>query len=172
MSSVLVEGVAIVPALSALIANYDTDQAGDYVCLKGYGKVGVLFVSAAGTNTDIPTLTVYQATTVAGGSAKVATVVDTVWIKQVATAMTATADFTKTAQTLASTVVGDATSDTDVLMEYFEIDAEDLDVDNGFDCVRVDLKQAASAGSHYGCLLYFLLDPRYPQATSLSGIAD
>ena len=168
----LLEGVSIVPGFAALIANYDTDQAGDYVCLKGYGKLGVLFASAAGSNTDIPTLTVYQATTVAGGSAKVATVVDTVWIKQYATTLAATADFTKTAQTLASTVVGNAASDTEVLLEYFEINAEDLDVDNAFDCVRVDVAQAASAGAHYGCLLYFLLDPRYPQATSLSAIAD
>ena len=168
----LLEGVNIVPGFAALIVNYDTDQTGAYVCLKGYGKLGVLFASAGGTNTDIPTLTVYQATTVAGGSAKVATVVDTVWIKQYVTTLAAVADFTKTSQTLASTVVGNAASDTELLLEYFEIDAEDLDVDNSFDCVRVDVAQAASAGSHYGCLLYFLLDPRYPQATSLSAIAD
>ena len=170
--SCLLEGVAIVPGFAGVVADTDTDQAGDYVSLKGYGKLGVLYVKAAGTNTDIPTLTVYQATTVAGGSAKVATVVDTVWIKQAATTLTATANFTKTAQTLASTVVGNASSDTDVLMEYFEIDAEKLDVDNGFDCVRVDVKNAANAGVSWATLLYFLLDPRYPQATSLSAIAD
>lgn len=168
----LLEGVAIVPGFAGVVADVDTDQAGDYVCLKGYGKLGVLYVKAAGTNTDIPTLTVYQATTVAGGSVKVATVVDTVWIKQFVTTLAATADFTKTAQTLASTVVGNAASDTECLMEYFEIDAEDLDVDNGFDCVRVDVANAASAGVSWATLLYFLLDPRYPQATSLSAIAD
>ena len=172
MSSVFLEGVSIVPAFSAVVVDTDADQTGDYVCLKGYGKLGVLYVKAAGSNTDIPTLTVYQATTVTGGSAKVATVVDTVWIKQAATTLAATADFTKTAQTLASTVVGDATSDTDTLMQYFEIDAQDLDVDNGFDCVRVDVVNAASVGVSWATLLYFLLDPRYPQATSLSAIAN
>lgn len=170
--SKFLEGVAIVPGFTGVVADTDTSQTGDYVCLKNYGKLGVLYVKAAGTNTDIPTLTVYQATTVAGGSAKVATVVDTVWIKQAATTLTATADFTKTAQTLASTVVGDATSDTDVLMEYFEIDASLLDVDNGFDCVRVDVANAASAGVSWACLLYFLLNPRYPGETSLTAIAD
>ena len=164
---VLVESVNIVPAFAAVVADTDTNQTGDYVCLKDYGKVGVLYAKAAGTNTDIPTLTVYQATSTAGAGAKVATVVDTVWIKQLATTLTGTPTFTKTAQTLASTVVGNATSDTEVLMEYFEINAEDLDVDNAFDCVRVDVANAASAGTSYACLLYLMLDPKYPGATAV-----
>lgn len=171
MSSVFVEGCNIVPAFSGVVADTDTNQTGDYVSLANYGKVGVLFVKAAGTNTDIPTLTVYQATTVAGAGAKVATVVDTIWKKQTATTLTATATFTKSTQTLASTVVGDATSDTDTMVLYFEIKASDLDVDNGFDCLRVDVANAASAGSQYATLLYLMLDPKYPQATALTAIA-
>ena len=164
---VLVESVNIVPAFAAVVADTDTNQTGDYVCLKNYGKLGVLYAKAAGSNTDIPTLTVYQATTTAGVGAKVATVVHTIYLKQTATTLTATPLFTETAQTLASTVVGDATADTDTMLEYFEINAEDLDVDNGFDCVRVDVANAASAGAQYACLLYLLLDPKYPGAVAV-----
>ena len=171
MSSVLVEGVNIIPAWGEAVEDLDDDQTGDYVCLKGYGKVGILFIKEAGTTAHDPTLTVYQATNVSGGSVKVATVVDTHWIKQAATSLAAVGTFTKTTQTLASTIVFNATSAEQVILDYFEINAEDLDVDGGFNCIRVDVTLAGSA-AQWGCLLYILQDPRYPQADSLSAIAD
>jgi len=166
-----IEGVNIIPAWGEAVEDLDDDQTGDYVSLKNYGKVGFLFVKEAGTAGDDPTLTVYQATTVTGGSVKVATVVDTYWLKQAATSLAAVGTFTKTTQTLASTIVFDATSAEEVLICYFEIDAEDLDVDGGFDCVRIDVALAANH-AQYGAGLYLLLDPRYPQATSLTAIAN
>lgn len=172
MANILVEGVNIVPAFTGNIADMDTDQTGDHVSLKGYGKCGVLFINGAGTNGDIPTLTLQQSTVVAGTDAKVATVIDTHWIKQAATSLAATATFTKTAQTLASTIVYDASSDTEVFIDYFEVNAEDLDVDNGFDCIRANVALAASGGAQQGSVIYILQDPRYPQATSLDAITD
>ncbi len=172
MSSVLIEGVNIVPALTENVVDMDADQTGDYVCLKGYGKVGILFVKEAGTAGDDPTITLYQATDVSGTSAKVATVIDTHWIKQAATSLASTGTFTKTTQTLASTIAYNATSAEQALIDYFEVNVEDLDVDNGFDCIRADVALAASGGAQWGTILYLLLDPRYPQATSLSAIAN
>ena len=174
MTSALVEGINIVPAWGEAVEDMDDNQTGDYVCLKGYGKLGVLFVKEAGTGGDDPTLTVYQATDVTNSlsDAKVATVIDTHWIKQAATSLAAVGTFTKTSQTLASTIAFNATSAEQVIVDYFEINAEDLDVTNGFDCVRIDVALAASGGAQWGTLLYFLLDPRYPQATSLSAIAN
>jgi len=168
MGNVLVEGVNIVPAF--LPVDTDTDQTGDYVCLKNYGKVGILFIKAAGTATDDPTLTLYEATTVAGGSAAVLTKIDTHWIKQAATSLAATSTFTKTAQTLASTIVFDATSAEQTLIDYFEIRADQLSA--GFDCIRVDVANAASAGSQYATVVYLLLDPSYPQGTAIDAITD
>ena len=43
---------------------------GDYVSLKEYHYCAVVFLSAIGTATDDPTLTLQQATDVAGGSVK------------------------------------------------------------------------------------------------------
>lgn len=170
--SKFLEGVNIVPAWGEGAEDLDDNQTGDYVCLKGYGKVGFLFVKEAGTAGDDPTLTLYQATDVSGTSAKVATVIDRYWIKQAATSLASTGTFTDTTQTLASTIACNATSAEQCMLLYFEVDAESLDVDGGFDCVRVDVALAASGGAQWGAGLYILMDPRYPQATSISAIAD
>jgi hypothetical protein len=172
MSSVLVEGVNIVPAWAENVVDMDTNQTGDYISLKGYGKVGILFVKEAGTAGDDPTLSVYQAKDVAGTDVKDLNGFATYWIKQAATNLTAVGTFTKTTQTADEDLAFNATSAEQCLIMYCEIDAEDLDVDNGFDCIRVDVALAASGGAQWGTCLYFLMDPRYPQATSLSAIAD
>jgi hypothetical protein len=170
--SILTEGVNIVPAWGEAVEDLNDDQTGDYVSLKGYGKLGFLFVKEAGTGGDDPTLTFYQASDVSGTGAKVLTAVKRYWLKQAATSLAATGTFTDTTQTLASTIVGSAVSAEQCMLLWVEINAEDLDVDNGFDCVRVDVALAASGGAQWGAGLYFLMDPRYPQATALSAIAD
>jgi hypothetical protein len=172
MSSVLVEGVNIVPAWAENVVDMDTDQSGDYISLKGYGKVGILFVKEAGTAGDDPTLTLQQATDVSGGGVKVLNAIDRYWIKQAATSLVSTGAFTLTTQTADEQIAFNATSAEECLICYFEVDAEDLDVDNGFDCIRVNVALAASGGAQWGSCLYFLLDPRYPQATSLTAITD
>lgn len=172
MSSVLVEGVNIIPAWAENVIDMDTDTDGDYVCLKGYGKVGILFVKEAGTGGDDPTLTLQQAKDVSGTDVKVLNAIDTYWIKQAATSLASTATFTKTTQTADEQIAFNATSAEQCLIAYFEVDAEDLDVDNGFDCLRVNVALVASGGAQWGTCLYLMLDPRYPQATSLSAIAD
>lgn len=172
MSSVLTEGVNIVPAWGENVVDMDTNADGDWVSLKGYGKVGILFVKEAGTAGDDPTLTLQQASDVAGTGVKVLNAIDTYWIKQAATSLASTGTFTKTTQTADEQIVFNATSAEQSLIAYFEIDAEDLDVDNGFDCIRVNVALAANGGPQWGTCLYFLMDPRYPQATSLSAIAD
>jgi hypothetical protein len=170
MSSVFVEGVNIVPAWAENVVDMDTSQTGDYVCLKGYGKVGILFVKEAGGAHD-PTLSVYQAKDVSGTDVKDLNGFATYWIKQAATNLTAVGTFTKTTQTADEDLVFNATSGEQCLIMWCEINAEDLDVDEGFDCLRVDVALAGDA-AQWGTCLYFLMDPRYPQATSLSAIAD
>jgi hypothetical protein len=148
----------------------DTDQAGDYISLKDNAKVGIFFIKAAGTAGDDPTLTLYEATSVGGGSAQVLVAIDTHWIKQAATNLTGVGTWTKTAQTLASTIVFNATSAEQVLIDYFEVDASQLST--GFDCIRVDCALAASGGSQYATLLYVPLGARYQQEPVPSVIVD
>jgi hypothetical protein len=172
MSSVFVEGVNIVPAWGEAVEDLNDDQTGDYVCLKGYGKVGFLFVAEVATADDDPELALFQAKDVAGTDAKILNGIHTYWLKEAATNLAAVGTFTKTTQTADEKITFSNTSAEKSQLCWFEINAEDLDVDGGFDCIRVDGKQAASVGAQFACGLYFLMDPRYPQATSLSAIAD
>jgi len=117
----------------------------------------------------LETLTLYEAKTNAGGSAQVLANIATHWIKQAATSLASTGTFTKTSQTAASTIAFNATSAEQVVLDVFEVDTEDMSA--GFDYLRVDVALGASGGAQYGFGLYFLLDPRYPQPTSLEAIA-
>ena len=172
MASILIEGVQIVPAFAGVVADMDTNQTGDYVSLKNFSKVGILFVKAAGTGGDDPTLTLYQAQDVGGTGAKVLEAIDTHYIKQAATNLTAVGTFTKTEQSVAETIAFNADSAEQVIVDYFEIAATDLDVANGFDCIRADVALAASGGAQYGAVLYLLLDGRYAGEVAPSAIAD
>lgn len=149
----------------------DTDRTGDYVNVANCQRMGVLAVISPGTAGDDPTFTLNQATTAAGGSTKVATVITAYWTKQAATDLTSTGTWTKSTQTAASTVAGNATSAEQAKMYYFEVDPATLDVANGFDWISVDVALAASGGAQYGTIIYIPIGGKYPQATVPSIIA-
>lgn len=168
MNNILIEGINMHPAF--LPIDTDADQTGDYVSLKDYGKVGVWFIKAAGSANDDPTLTLYEAINVAGDDNQTLAVIDTHWIKQAATNLTGVGTFTRTTQTKAATIVFNATSGEQAILDYFEIDAATLS--DGFDCIRVDCANAADVGPQYATVLYQMLEPRYSGATAVSAIAD
>lgn len=144
-------------------------NSGDYVSLKGWGKCTVVFYKDAGTAGDDPTLNFQQATAVDGSGAKDLTKVATIHTKQGADLFTV-GQYTKVTQTPATSYT-DATSAEVEAIWVVDINAEDLDVDNGFDCLAVDVADVG-ANAQLGCVLYILSDPRYPQAIVDSAIAD
>lgn len=160
------------PTACVMPLDLDTDRAGDYISLQGYGKVGILAIISPGTAGDDPTLTFRQATDVSGTSVKDLTVVTEYWSKQAATDLTATGTWTRNTQSAAATVAGNATSAEQAKMYYVEINAEQLDVDNGFDCLVCNVALAASGGAQYGAIVYLPMEPRFPQATTESAIVD
>ena len=125
---------------------------GDYVSLKNYGRLVITVLQGAWAG-GTPAVTLKQALTVAGGSKK-ALAFTKMWTK---TGLTGTT-FTKTAVT-SNTFNLTATANSVTVMV---VNVEDLDVDGGFDCVRVGV---ASPGSNADLIAahYMLLDPRYPQ---------
>lgn len=142
---------------------------GDWVSMKGYGKIRVCFAKGAGTTGDDPTLTIQQATAVAGTSAK-ALNFTTLYTKT--GTQTSTGTFTKVTQTAANTYT-DTTAAEKQALWVVEFNAEDLDVDNGFDCVQAAVADTGTTTNpQYGVIWYELLDPRYPQATPQSAIVD
>lgn len=141
---------------------------GDVVSMKNYGRCAIVFFAAAGTAGDDPTLTVEQCKSVAASSAKALnfTRVDT---KQGA-ALTAIGQFTKVTQSAGNTYTdGDAAEEQKIWV--VDVKAEDLDADNGYDCIRASIGDVGT-NAQLGCLLYLLHEPRYAAEPLPSAIVD
>lgn len=145
-----------------------TARTGDYVSLKNYGRCAVVFFAAAGTAGDDPTITLTQAKDVSGTSAKALnfTRID---VKQ-GSDLTTIGQFTTISQAAGNTYT-EATSAEAQKIWVLDVLAEDLDVDNGFDCIRAAISDVGT-NAQLGCMLYFLHEPRYASATLPSAIAD
>jgi hypothetical protein len=145
-------------------------NTGDWVSLKNYHHVAIVFISAVGTAGDDPTLTVLQASDVAGTGSKALTFT-TIYRKQAATSLASTGTWTATTQSAANTYTNDTSAEQDLIW-VVEFDSDQLDVDNGFNCVSATV---ADIGTHaqLGYLLYILSEPRYPAspANMLTAIA-
>jgi hypothetical protein len=142
-------------------------NSGDYVSLKDYNHLTVIFFKAVGTAGDDPVLALQQATAVAGTAAKDLTFT-TIYKKQ--GTLTAVGTFTKVTQAAAASYT-DATSAEVAAIWVIEIDAQDLDVENNFDCVAANVADVGG-NAQLGCLLYILSEPRYAQAIPPSAIVD
>lgn len=144
----------------------------DYLSLKNYQGAYVVFFKAAGTANDDPTITLRQATAVAGTNVKDAAIITEYFKKQ--GTLSAVGTWTRVTQSAAATVAGDATSAEEEAVYVFKVEADQLDVDNGFDCIAANVADPGNAGTQYGGLLFIPFGPRYGgRADALpSAIAD
>lgn len=162
MSNLLVENAAIEVAAVPI----DTTGAavtGDYVSLKNYSHLTVIITQGAWAG-GTPAVTMKQATDVANsGSDEKALEIDYYWTQ---TGLTGTG-YTKTAIT-SDTFNLPATANT---VTVLEIDDTDLDLENGFDCVRLGV---ASPGANADLIsaVYILTGARYPQAAAVDPKVD
>ena len=140
---------------------------GDWVSLKNYNHVSVLFFGAAGAATEPATITMEQATSVAGSAAKALTF--TRIDKKHDTDLFTVGQFTKVTQAAAATYAfGTTTGDKQALV-LIDFNAEDLDVEGGFDCIRGRIADVGTT-AQLGAMLYLLSDPRHTPPPS--AIAD
>lgn len=128
-------------------------QVGDWISLKDYQHATVIIQQGAWAG-GTPAVTLEQATAVAGTSNK-ALAFSKRWTKVGVSGTT----FVETAVT-SNTFNLPAVANT---INVLEIDAADLDTDNGFDCFNVNI---ATPGSNADLLsvTYLLHGARYPQA--------
>ena len=142
---------------------------GDYVSLKEYHYCAVVFLSAIGTATDDPTLTLQQATDAAAGSVKDLdfTVIHT---KQAATSLVAVGTWTRVTQAASNTYTEGTSAEQDLIW-VVDFAAEELDADGGFNCLRATVANIGS-NAQLGWIGYALYEPRNPQATLPSAIVD
>lgn len=161
--------IDIVPGVLPL--DLQTARSGDYVSLKNHQGVLVVFFKGAGTAADDPTLELQQATAVAGTGAKDLNGFIDIFKKQ--GTLTSVGTWTKVSQTADEDFIGDGTSAEEEGLYAAWIPADILDVDNGFDCVQVNVKDVGN-NAQLGCVLYILHGLRFPDAPAnlLSSIAD
>jgi hypothetical protein len=135
----------------------------DYVSLKGYSKCTVVILGLNGAGVTGSAITLKQAQAVAGTGEK-ALAFDTVHSNIDAGAADALADVAVTNNTFTTDV-----TNAKQLMYVIDIDEADLDVANGFDCVRAGAANAVNATLS---ILYILWPAKYGKATPPSAIID
>lgn len=179
MNKHILEKGTFVPGVIPVALNTNPGATSDYISMKNHGRCTIVFYKGVGTAGDDPTLTLSQAKAVAGTSAKALsfTRIDK---KQAATNLLAVGTFTtSTSASAASNDTFNTTNGTwtnsdlaeQAAMVVIDIKAEDLDADNGFDCVICNVSDVGT-NAQLGCLFYFLHEPRYGMATQPSAIAD
>ena len=135
---------------------------GDYINMKNVEWLVILFGSGVGTAGDDPTVTVQQATTNAGGSAKALNIVTSplqVFKKQAATSLAAVTTWSDASGDVTTNTITDSDSAEQDLIYAIMFQGSDLDVANGFDHVRATIADIGS-NAQPGFLLY-LVTPMY-----------
>ena len=176
----MVQNCALVSGGVPIVLN-GTGITGDWVSMKNYGHLSAILFKDSGTAGSDPTITMFQAKTVAGGSVKIFNFRE-VWIKRGTTtaagglaALTATTDlFTRTAASGYATGLGlhtDTTSAEDEAFWVVEVNADDLDVDNNFDCVKMVVDDVSDATA-LACIFYVLSQPRFLREHPPSAIVN
>lgn len=138
----------------------------DYVSLKGHRGLMILIGINDGTTVTGSTITLKQATDVAGTSEKALSftrmLANTDWAAGKVLTETAVASNTFTTQT----------TNSKISVYVIDVRAEDLDLANGFDCVRLDGTGHAST-TPLGVQVWFLLyGKRYSNTTTTQAQAD
>lgn len=133
----------------------------DWVCLKNVHKAWIVGYTWGSTANTWP-LTMYEATTVAGGSSAIITATWPIW-KVIAT----TSTDALTRQTDAAILTIDPNGVDTTMLFVFEWDPAKFSP--GFDCLAV--KGATGDAADYAVILAFLQE-RYPQVTPETVITD
>lgn len=135
----------------------------DYVSLKGFQRCTIVIAVDNATTVTGGDITLKQATAVAGTSEKALA-----FTKMYANTDVAASDTLVETDVTSNTFTTDTTNDKNLLY-VIEVDAADLDVTNGFDCIRVDSLSMANAA---GFVQYILHDCRHASPRAISAIVD
>ena len=137
----------------------------DYISLKGYQKCTIIIVQDNATTVTGSAITVKQATDVANSlSDEKALAFDKRWTNADAAASDTLVETAVTSNTFTTQAVDNKNS-----IDVIEIDADDLDLDNNFDCVRAGTGNATAAVL---AVIYILHAPRYAPSIAQSAITD
>ncbi|MEO3386015.1 hypothetical protein [Mesorhizobium sp. CAU 1741] len=165
MNQHILEKIDIVPAVVPIALT--TARTGDVISMKNHGRCAVVIFKDAGTNGDDITVTVNQCTSVAASNAKA---LDFTRVDLKQGTLTDVGTWTTVTQD-ANEEYTNADLGGQQALIVIDIKGEDLDVANGYDCVRVSISDAGT-NAQLGCALYLLHEPRYVKPGGVSAIAD
>lgn len=154
----LSEQVKVVIGLDPIVPSTSTP---DYVSLKNFERCMVLVLVKNATTVTGSAITLKQATAVAGTSEKALS-----FSKAWRNIDTAAADVLSEFAVSSDTFTTDSTNSKN-LMYVMEVKAEDLDVNNGFDCLRAGTGNATAATV---TVIYLLYGGSFP--TTVAAITD
>jgi hypothetical protein len=148
------EQCQVVPAFGPVALT--TARVGDVVSFKGYRRCAIFLWTMVGTAGDDPTITVLQGTdvTLAGSKALNFT---RIYTKQDLTKLSDVGQWTKVSQAAGNTYT-DLTAAEQETLWGIDIKAEDLDINNDYDCLRVSCSDVGT-NTQLGCAFYVLYDP-------------
>ncbi|NLX57287.1 MAG: hypothetical protein GXY58_19430 [Planctomycetaceae bacterium] len=135
----------------------------DLVCMKGYQKCTVIIAVDNGNTVTGSAITLKEATAVGGTDAR------TLAFSRMWANMDTDASDTLVEIAVASSTFTTLTTNNKNALYVIEIDADDLDMDNGFDCVGVG---TANAANMVLSVVYILHAPRYAPTLDRSAIID
>ena len=164
-------------------SDIDTDVTGDWVKLTHHDRVGILMAKYGTEDVDDQGIQFLQATTAAGGSSKALSLPanrpffyktgtltsQTVWTQSSGTAAIDGLAFGATVPSGFTRAVADV--NTNALLLYTELLAQDLDVDGGFDWLTVFFEGDNCNNSVLVSVWAILMGGRFPQAVPLSAIS-
>lgn len=139
---------------------------GDWVSLAKYDRCVCLLFKGIGTAGDDPIFNLQQADSAVGGNAKD---IDFTVIHEKVGAQSSTSDFTRTAQTAATSYTNAASAEAESIIAV-EVKADEMDVDNGFVWLRLDVADVGN-NAQLGGAFYIMSGARYAQATPPDAIA-
>ena len=150
-------------------------NTGDWISMRQYDRLLILFASGVGTASDDPTITISQASDNAGTGSKALNIVTTpvqVWKKQAATSLAAVGQWSDASAGVTANAWTDLTSAEQDLLLAIEFKADQLDVDNGFDHVQASVDDIGS-NAQPGVVLMILGDPSHEKGVTgmLSALA-
>lgn len=158
LNALLSEQVKFVIGLDPAVPSTSTP---DYVSLKGFERCTIVVLQKNATTVIGSAIALKQATAVAGTSEKALS-----FSKMWSNVDTAAADVLAAVAVVSDTFTTQAVNSKNA-MYVMEVKAEDLDVNNGFDCIRASTGDATAATI---TVLYILWGSKFP--TTIAAITD
>lgn len=141
----LTEFAKVVTAIDSVVPSTTTP---DYVSMKNFARCAIIIKVKNATTVTGSAITVKQAKTVAGGSEKALS-----FTRMLANIDTSAADAMTETAVVSDTFTTDSTNSKNLLY-ILDIDEHDLDINNGFDCLRLGTGDATAATVSATYILY------------------